>query len=756
MKSLESAVISELERQGLFVEHDRGGLQLSGLPDGDPISIWVDETERVIRAESTICYPIDDFSPELCRAMDYVNRTRAGVGVSYREANRSLVASTAWTSPNRDPAPNQLHLLVGLLVQMKERDAPGLMRVAEGDAGWEELVDEGASATASGLSSIGEGPATKIIRGNDATERFRELMGIADGEGELTSRGGTPADERPSAKWRRDSVASEVAHRGAGAGYEGGGPAFDEIPTRKLDAAPPSSDASTRRFDEPAAGEEHGEPKRLSRQALQIAVSQTENVELKHYDYTASRRSLGRRLLKFFGVVGAIGLVFFIFASYYQNTLTGGAFQGLFGDFGDWFESATTDPAEEEAKRRDAMAAGLDLLILELDDPLPDAAAHERHVARSLEALGDEARAKLQDLVARSASAEVRRGAFSLWRAEGYSRRPGARLALLERLHAETPPAEGDPVARGLLSSLREQPPEDPELIEALGWAEGPTWRTFVKLLGRPGDGAEARAEALTAWRPKVEGEEALLVLEALVRTEHGPAAGLRQLIAARGVEWLGGAGEALALRALESRPDAVAEALEVEDDEVRLALVELLADEGEAAAVPHLAEVVRGDPSRRVRMRTVRALGNMRAPGATWPLAVELTREANAEDSQLLDELLIALRKIPGEQTAAELREHLSAETPPKQRYFAVKTLEQLETADAVLVLIQDGLDDADERLRRAALAALSRLQGVATLKSTIDQGLSEFRRIARNDESEQVRAMAGRIYKRITGHDP
>ena len=112
MSTLSEIVIDNLTKQGLSVAEDHGGLAVRGGPGGHSVSVWVDETQRVIRAEEVLCYPVDDFSESLCIAMDQLNEIRVGLTLSYQEQQRALVASTVWTSPSRNPSANQLHLMI--------------------------------------------------------------------------------------------------------------------------------------------------------------------------------------------------------------------------------------------------------------------------------------------------------------------------------------------------------------------------------------------------------------------------------------------------------------------------------------------------------------------------------------------------------------------------------------------------------------------------------------------------------------------
>jgi hypothetical protein len=131
MSTLQESVIDVLSAQGLSVESERGGLKVRGAADGTTISMWVDENERVIKGEVILCYPVDDFSEELCIAMDQLNELRIGVTLSYQEQQRALVATSVWTSPTRSPAANQLHLMVALLHDAKTHDADALGSVLE-------------------------------------------------------------------------------------------------------------------------------------------------------------------------------------------------------------------------------------------------------------------------------------------------------------------------------------------------------------------------------------------------------------------------------------------------------------------------------------------------------------------------------------------------------------------------------------------------------------------------------------------------
>src|SRR5688572_32906297 len=105
--------------------------------------------------------------------MDWLNRARGGVCFSYDASQRALVVSTAWSSPNREPSSNQLHLLVGLVQEACGRDGPQLERVAEGEAGWEVVAGDEAEAAAASAAQAGK-----------ATTRFTDRVGDESGEGD--------------------------------------------------------------------------------------------------------------------------------------------------------------------------------------------------------------------------------------------------------------------------------------------------------------------------------------------------------------------------------------------------------------------------------------------------------------------------------------------------------------------------------------------------------------------------------------------
>jgi hypothetical protein len=72
MPRLSEQVVHILSGEGLEVEEDRGGYLLRTGPGETPLSVWINETDRVVRAEQVLAYPVDDFSPSLGQALDWL------------------------------------------------------------------------------------------------------------------------------------------------------------------------------------------------------------------------------------------------------------------------------------------------------------------------------------------------------------------------------------------------------------------------------------------------------------------------------------------------------------------------------------------------------------------------------------------------------------------------------------------------------------------------------------------------------------
>lgn len=761
MGSLKDAVTRGLEAQGLTLGEDKGAI-LATAPGGDgpefKAHVWVDENERLVRAESLLCHPIDELTPELDLSLHYLNGHRAGVGYAFRESNRALVVRSAWCSPTRDPSENQLHLLVALLQQAVKRDAPRLAKVAEGEADW-DAVAEGDAPAAAPAGGPPRSDVGRVPRSAMPTARIEEAPASSPepptrlwqpGSGPPKGAGGGGETARWSALMdvANDADAAGAAWRREGAAGVGSAPPRRRTganPRPRAGEEPGETEGPTRRMDAGDTGDE-GQPKRLSRQALAMAITQAEKQgEAPKVDLARRRGAGALRLIKavfiLLLVLAGIGaaLRFFVLP----------LFPNAMEEFSGLFRRAVVGPEEMKRQAREPLA-GQQLLLVELQDPMADAALHAQHLQRALDGLGAGAVAAVEAVISREPVLKARERAFQLWQEKGWSESdPAARLRLLKAIQDASPPGAAlDPIHQALLTSLRQSTPPDAELIAALEWSRDSTWLCLIELLGRPDSGAaapgaEARAAALLKQLPR-DGPE-LVVLRALMLTGKGPPDGARRLMDGLGPKWALGEGRPLLMGLVKSQPAALEPVLQSESEEARLAALELISEAGGEPAAELLARVVKTDRSTRVRVRAVIGLGALALPSATWPLAEELGRPN--PDPAVLDEVRRALKKIQGTDAAAQLRLHLTPESPAPERGLALRALEELHHPAAVQVLIERGLKDADVKVRQRSLQVLLEQQTEA--KDTIRRHVATYRDLAQKDPDATVRALADKLYK-------
>lgn len=756
MASLKDTVVKGLEELGLTLGEDRGALVISGVPGSDlKAQVRVDENERLVTIEALLCHPIEELTPELSLSLHYLNGHRAGLGYAFRESNRALVARSAWVSPTREPSDNQLQLMVSLLHQALLRDAPRLLAVAEGEEGWDAVAGDDAAgggaepvarsamptarmetppaspepptrAWPGGAGGITAAAPSRAPGGGE-TARWSAFMDVAN-----------EADAAASAGWRSDAAAGLAS-----------GPATRRR-TGKLDrraAAGGDQDLAdteqpTRRMDAPEAGGVAEEPRRLSRQALAMAISQADQrgdapkVDLARRPGGGVLRLLKNLIIAvvFLGGIGAI-VRFFVLPF----------FPTLMEDITSSWQTATVGPEELKRQEREKVAPGQALLMVELQDPLTDPALHEANLKRSLEVLGDGAEAGLEAIIAREPGRQTRERAYQLWLDLGIPRdHPEARLRLLKQVQEGVPQGvTQDTIEAALLLAISQTPPPDAQLIQALGWAQGESWRTIVQLLGKPEDGSQERAEALTKQLSRDTPD--LVVLNALMRTGHGPDDGARRLAEGLGAKWVEGDGRELLLRLAKSQPAAIEQLLGSENEDLRLATVGLLVEAGGPDASQLLCRVVASDAPMKVRMKAVIGLGALASPAVTWTLAQELGRPN--EDPTITDEVRRALRKIPGPEAAEILKEHLAADRPLPERERALSTLQELHNTSAVQVIVERGIKDPDPKLRQRAFQILLEQQSEA--KVTVSRALSTYRQMMQSDPDPQVRQLAEKLYK-------
>lgn len=752
MPSLKDTVVKGLETLGLSLSEDRGALVATGVAGSDlRAEVRVDENERLVSIEALLCHPIDELTPELSLSLHYLNGHRAGIGYAYRESNRALVARSAWTSPTRDPSDNQLQLMVSLLHQALVKDAPRLLAVAEGEESWDAVAGGDpppGPAVAPGRAKSDQGrvprsamptariesspaapePPTRLWpgaqptgAGGGETARWAAFMDVAN-EADASAGGG----------WRSD----------AAAGLAGSGPTTRRM-TGKLDRRElQDTEQPTRRMDAPGSDGIADEPRRLSRQALAMAISQADRageapkVDLARRPGGGFLRLLKNLFLIAAFLVGVGALVRFFVLPFFPT---------LMEDITSSWQTAVVGPEELKRQEREKIPPGQALLMVELQDPLADPALHQANLERSLEVLGEGAAAGVEAIISREPGIKTRERAYQLWQDRGYARaEPGARLRLLKQVLQAIP--EGvteDTIEGALLTSLRQSPPADPLLIEALEWARGESWRTIVALLARSGEGSEARAKALEGQLPKDTPD--MLVLTALMTTGRGPDDGARRLVEGLGPKWVQGEGRELLLRLAKEQPAALEQLLASENEEARLAALDLLTEGGGAAASQLLCKVVGSDAPMKVRMKAVIGLGALASPDVTWTLAQELVRPG--QDPAIVDEVRRALRKIPGAEAAAVLKEHLAPERPLAERALALDTLGELHHTSAVQVIVERGVKDPEAKLRQRSFQLLLEQQTEA--KVTVSRALSVYYQMMQRDPDPQVRQLAEKLYK-------
>ncbi len=745
MSSLKATVARGLEALGLHVEQDRGGLTVDDGLDGQRLSVRVDETERMVRVEGLICYPVDDFSPELSLAMDHLNRVRAGVCFAYLEAQRALAVFTSWSSPVRDPSPNQLHLLIGLVQEARGRDGPALERVAEGDGSWEEVKDPEPEPPGPGARTTGrrgarftdeapefEAPTRQLGRATDVRGAVEPVTRRLEPEPlrTTTTRFSSTADGGDDDAW--DQVFS-----GAGA---------RDLATQRQD--PPvtprggQDDEATVDEPPPSAPDEGFKP--TSRTALQMAIQNVERREPERVDLSAARQRPARRFL-----VGLLKLAAFVGVAYVVIEFFVRPFVPHYFEWETWF------PKEAEVDHRLVLreqASPKELLRLELEDPLDAEGLHEQYLTRALDGLGEELRGELELLVVGSPSGGTRAAALELWSRRGFAEAPGARLELLRRLvEAKRHEEPAEPVVPALLAAVRSNPPPDQQVAAALDWAKGDVWRTLVEVLARPGDGAEGRSAALARWLDRDTPD--LLVLRSMVKTGFAPPDAATRLVVGNGVEWARGEGQALLVGFVTESPDGVAALSRHEDEAYRVLAVELLAAAGTPPAAERLARQPLRDASGAVRIKAAIALTKLAEPATTWPIAVELCRRGI--DPALATELRSALQRIPPTESIQQLQPRLAHTRSPSERFVAIQALAALGTSGAASALVE-ALAEPDVNLRRTAAEKLDELGRSEVAKPGLNAHLPRLREVARTDPTPAVRQAIARVYRGMTGHDP
>ena len=712
-----------LSGEGLPTSSDRGAVicDLNGLH----VSLWCDEVQRTIKAEASLYYPVDDFSPSLAAALDFLNKNRAGVTYAYREAHRDLIASCAWSSPNRDPSPNQLYLLVGLLGQAAERDGGQLAGVAEGELSWEDLAQDPQRRAAQLQPFASRGPRTE-----QGTARWQSFMGDEDSPARPTGRGPSSKHARgPSAKHARGPSAKIPR---------------SNMPTRRLEDGP--EEIPTRRFrtgDDERVNTGGGG---LSRNALQIAVAEADSVrpppQMNYHRESIFARFT--RLIVWLAVIGAVGYLLWVFfiQPFVPNDWKHAFYQ--------WFEAKVMEPQEILQRDRAQMQAGPDLLRQELNNPLEDTAESQKNIDRSVTAIGDGLGKLLEDQLVESTDNVARGRYYKLWDKKGFGTPDGV-MRLLQRL-TETPiqrPGD-DPVQGPLLDQILSGAVRDPAVIEALAWAKDDVFQACVKRLGRDEESMlDERAEALAGVLERDTDQQDVLL--ALIKTGKAPADSALRLLEGRGADWARLQGREEIMRYLANEQISIDSAFNSEDPEVCLVALELALEHGSGGTLALLTGLMRDHPIDAVRAAALEALPEL-GPEAAWPLTEELGLPDVPEERR--EAARKALRSIPHHEAADVLQGHLKPNHSARERYLAVVGLTEIKGTPGVNVLVEVGLKDPDHRVRLRVLRALDSLKG--ELQNSVRRGISFYRELALSDENEKVREAAAALYKHFTKRDP
>ncbi|HBP19278.1 MAG TPA: hypothetical protein DEA08_16000 [Planctomycetes bacterium] len=741
MPRLSEQVVHILAGEGLDVEEDRGGYLLRTGPGETPLSVWVNETDRVVRAEQVLAYPVDDFSPSLGRALDWLNLHRGGVCYSFQEAQRAVVGSTMWSSPNRDPSTNQIHLLVGLLMQAKVRDSSALSRVAEGEAGWEEVADTEGSVEPRRPSGRHEKSTLRFT-----TSRFdpEELMPAKKARRPESSSFDTGWREPPTRPLGQ--IADESLGGSLDAPTQDWGP--DDRPDDRSAAAPKDSPADDMIV-----------PRRTNRLALQLAVQEVDRGgEVAKQDLTLASRSPGRRLLRFLlitAVVLPVSLILFQrivfpFLPKPQRDMLAPYLAKVGLDPGGGVpRPLPTATGETPLEVRRMIQPGADLLRAELEEPLEGG---EDRVEVSLKVLGDEKRSVLETIICQSNSLDARRRAYELWVQHKFSEEEGARFKLLRLLHAIKSPRKQ--IQKFLLEELATTPPSDSEVEACLEWApkQGAVWSYAINRLGRPGEGAEARAKVLTK---QLEADtKELVVLRSLIRTEQAGPEALMTLVDRQGLDWCQGEeGRKLLVTLVKRHPDAADGLLTNENIELAAFAVDVIEEAGGSGAVNKLINIARDkgpQPYKTwIRQKAVRALREATPADATWPLVYILNTKGTPD--ALTDDVRRALRTY-GPRGVEDLERYTGSDRSSTRRY-AVNGLTAMASPTAVERLIRMFPDEPNTYVRRQIAESLGELQKEKGVQGTLQKGLSTFRRVARTDRDPVVRKEAERLYRSIAG---
>jgi HEAT repeat protein len=731
VSTLLKEVSQGLANQGLEVEQDRGGLVVRGEPGGSPTSVWVNEADRIVRAERVIAYPVDDFGDPLGRALDWLNGNRAGVSYSFQESQRAIVARTCWASPNRSPSPSQLHLLVALLDRAKSRDGTSLSRVAEGDADWDDVSD-GNEARDLDAAAPAKDPLTLRF----TTSRF-DPSELEPATQPAPSQG-TGWAEPPTRAFQGgmidDSNQAETVNFASAAAVED-----------QADAPRPSGGYSREALEElvnsdPQDGSERPGTSRL---AFQLAVQQLDQREgHEKQDMTTGTRSPIRRVLRilfFVAISIPICIIFF------QRAIE--PFVPEDDRFWNNWGKDILKPELTPLEQRQQLPMGKELLEAELREPLTGS---ETRIEGSLRALGDKKRSVLEDILIVSELSDLRKRAYIHWR-DASSEDPLASLKLLKRITVAR--KKRPEIERYLREAITRQPPDDSTLISALKWSEKTqNWLYFIELLGRPGEGAEVRAKALEAQLPK--DSEACLVLRALIKTGFGSPDAIQTLIDKRGTDWCSGEeGRPLLTSLIKKDPGAADGLLEQKQRPLALLGVTLLREANTPETLKKLSKVVysrKTDPW--VRERAAEALAGQDPEAikqSTWPLVYVFNDRETPSTLRL--EVQQTLKSF-GSLGVETLERYTTRERSSTRRY-AVAGLGAMETPAATERLIERLSEESDARLRRLILSTLADQVDAPVLGKLLERKLIVFLRLSKSDRNEQVRQDAAKLYRTLAG---